>query len=91
MGGMPPGMVMPGQMPGYGAGTMGMPAPQQMGLNQQQTQERRKAKVFTPVTVKMVANSQPRPDDVCEYDGDPINDIILCGRILRRIEEPMRT
>lgn len=33
----------------------------------------------------------PRPDDVCEYDGDPINDIILCGRILRRIEEPMRT
>lgn len=53
--------------------------------------ERRKAKVFTPVTVKMVRNAQPRPDDVCEYDGDPINDIIICGLILRRIEEPMRT
>jgi len=51
----------------------------------------RKTKVFTPVTVKMVSKSLPRIDDVCEYDGDPINDIILVGRILRRIEEPMRT
>ena len=51
----------------------------------------RKQKVFTPVTVRMVMNSQPRPDDICEFDGDPINDIILTGRLLRRVEEPMRT
>ena len=36
-------------------------------------------------------NSLPRPDDICEFEGDPISDIILCGRLLRRIEEPMRT
>ena len=47
--------------------------------------------MFTPVTVRMVSASQPRLDDVCEYDGDAINDIILVGRLLRRIEEPMRT
>jgi RPA family protein len=39
----------------------------------------------------MVLNSRPRPDDICEFDGDPINDIILCGRLLRRVDEPMRT
>jgi hypothetical protein len=40
----------------------------------------------------MVQQAQPRPDDVCEFEGgDPITDIILTGRLLRRIEEPMRT
>jgi hypothetical protein len=51
----------------------------------------KKSKVFTPVTVRMIMNSLPRPDDICEFEGDPISDIILCGRLLRRIEEPMRT
>ena len=51
----------------------------------------RRSKVFTPVTVRMIMNSQPRPDDICEFDGDPINDIILVGRLLRRVDEPMRT
>ena len=36
-------------------------------------------------------NAQPRPDDICEFEGDPINDIILTGRLIRRVEEPMRT
>jgi hypothetical protein len=39
----------------------------------------------------MVHLSQPRPDDVCEFEGEPINDIIIVGRLLRKIEEPMRT
>jgi hypothetical protein len=52
----------------------------------------KRSKVFTPVTLKMVMNAMPRPDDICEFEGgDPITDIILVGRILRRIEEPMRT
>lgn len=52
----------------------------------------KRSKVFTPVTLKMVQQAQPRPDDVCEFEGgDPITDIILTGRLLRRIEEPMRT
>ena len=51
----------------------------------------KKSKVFAPVTLKMVQQSQPRPDDQCEYDGDTINDIIIVGRLLKRIEEPMRT
>ena len=51
----------------------------------------KRSKVFTPVTLKMVHYAQPRPDDVCEFEGDPISDVILIGRLLRRIEEPMRT
>ena len=47
--------------------------------------------MFTPVTVRMVMNAVSRPDDVCEFEGEPINDIILTGRLIRRVEEPMRT
>lgn len=79
-------------------GPSGFFNPQQFSNNQQtgfqrrqQTNEPRKTKVFTPVTVRMVMNAQPRPDDVCEFEGDPINDIILTGRLIRRMEEPMRT
>ncbi len=39
----------------------------------------------------MVYQSKPRPDDVCEFDGEPMNDVIIVGRLLRRLEEPMRT
>lgn len=28
---------------------------------------------------------------MCEYDGETINDIIIVGRLLKRMEEPMRT
>jgi hypothetical protein len=61
------------------------------GQRRNQQNEPRKSKVFTPVTVRMVMNAQPRPDDICEFEGDPINDIILTGRLIRRVEEPMRT
>jgi hypothetical protein len=51
----------------------------------------RKSKVFAPVTVRMIMNAQTRPDDVCEFEGEPISDIILLGRLIRRVVEPMRT
>lgn len=37
--------------------------------------QRRKNRVFAPVTMKMIHEAQPRPDDVCEIDGDSINDV----------------
>lgn len=61
-----------------------------MGENQG-NQQRRKNKVFSPVTMKMIAEAQPRPDDVCDFDGEPINDIIIVGRVTQRYEETMRT
>ena len=51
--------------------------------------------------MKMIQEAQPRPDDVCEIEGEPINDvslvyfltvqIIIVGRVIDRKEEPMRT
>lgn len=38
-------------------------------------QGRRKNRIFAPVTMKMITDSQPRPDDVCEIDGEAINDV----------------
>jgi len=52
---------------------------------------RRKNRVFAPVTMKMIHEASPRPDDVCEIEGEPINDIIIVGRVIQRTEEPMRT
>ena len=37
--------------------------------------QRRKNRVFAPVTLKMIEEAQPRPDDVCEIDGDQINEV----------------
>jgi hypothetical protein len=62
-----------------------------MQMNNQNEHFKKSNKVFTPVTIKMITQSQPRPDDICEFDGDPINDVILVGRLLKKIEEPMRT
>ena len=36
---------------------------------------RRKNKIFAPVTMKMIQDAIPRPDDVCEIDGEAINDV----------------
>ena len=36
---------------------------------------RRKNRVFAPVTMKMIQEASPRPDDVCEIEGEPINDV----------------
>ena len=39
----------------------------------------------------MVFQSKPRPDDVGEFDGEPLYDVIIVGRLLRRLEMPIRT
>jgi RPA family protein len=53
--------------------------------------QKRKNRVFAPVTMKMIQEASPRPDDVCEIDGEAINDIIIVGRVITKQEEPMRT
>ena len=37
--------------------------------------QRRKNRVFAPVTMKMIQEASPRPDDVCEIEGEAINDV----------------
>ncbi len=37
--------------------------------------QNRKNRVFVPITLKMVEDAQPRPDDVCEIDGEAVNDV----------------
>lgn len=49
-----------------------------MGMGQHKQEggfQKRKNRVFAPVTMKMIQEAQPRPDDVCEIDGDAINDV----------------
>ena len=53
--------------------------------------QRRKNRLFAPVTMKMIADAQPGTDDACEIDGESIQDIIVVGRVIQRLEEPMRT
>ena len=40
--------------------------------------------------MKMIQDSSPGADDVCEIDGESINDIIVVGRVIECLEEPMR-
>ena len=58
---------------------------------QDENQQRQKPKVFVPVTLKMVEEATPRPDDVCEIDGEAFNDIILVGRLITQTHEALRT
>jgi hypothetical protein len=37
--------------------------------------QRRKNRVFAPVTMKMIHEASPRPDDVCEIEGESIVDV----------------
>ena len=37
--------------------------------------QRRKNRVFAPVTMKMIQEASPRPDDVCEIEGEAINEV----------------
>jgi len=39
----------------------------------------------------MITEANPRPDDLCEIDGEAISDIIIVGRVIAKTEEPMRT
>ena len=47
--------------------------------------------MFIPVTIKMINDASPRPDDVFEIDGAPMNEIIIVGRIIQRYDQPTRT
>lgn len=53
--------------------------------------EKRKTRMFIPVTIKMINDASPRPDDVFEIDGAPMNEVIITGRIIGRQEQPTRT
>ena len=50
----------------------------------------RSSQVFTPVTLKMLHDAPIGPDDNLEIDGASISEIIVCGRLISRIEEAMR-
>jgi hypothetical protein len=39
--------------------------------------QKRKPKVFTPVTMRMIKDAPTRPDDVLEMDGEAIDDVSL--------------
>ena len=45
-------------------------------------EEKKKTWMFIPVTIKMINDASPRPDDVFEIDGAPMNEIIIVGRII---------
>jgi len=78
------GFLQPGVGPEPSTGTGA-------SFNKRPSAEVRKSKVFCPVTNEIIRRALPRPDDICEFLGDAINDIILVGRLIRRLEEPMRT
>lgn len=40
--------------------------------------------------MKMVSEAEIGKDDSCEIDGEPINEIIIAGRVILQEEEPMR-
>ena len=52
---------------------------------------RNKNRVFTPCSMRMLELCEPGEDDVCFLEAEPINDIIIVGRCINKVEEPMRT
>eukprot|EP00347_Sterkiella_histriomuscorum_P015705 403356006 len=55
------------------------------------SQQVKKSKIFVPVTLKMVQECGARHDDVCEFDGDVICNIVVLGRLIQKRTEPQRT
>ena len=53
--------------------------------------DKKKSRMFHPVTVKMINESSPTPDDVFEIDGTSMNEVIICGRTISIDRQPMRT
>ena len=62
---------MPSNVGGNNFGGQQQDKPQQDNFGGQ----RRKNRVFAPVTMKMIHEAMPRPDDVCEIEGEAINDV----------------
>jgi len=40
--------------------------------------------MFVPVSIKMINDSQARPDDIFEIDGTAMNEVIIVGRIISK-------
>lgn len=53
--------------------------------------EKRKPKMFVPVTFKLLHSATVNSDDHFEIEGEAIQDIIVVGRLLSRDEQPTRT
>ena len=53
--------------------------------------DKKKWKSFVPVTLKMLHDSNITQGDSFDIDGEAVNDVIVCGRILSREELPTRT
>lgn len=67
---------MPSNVNSYGGQQHGGDQPRYGQQNQENLGgQRRKNRVFTPVTMRMIQEASPRPDDVCEIDGEAIQDV----------------
>jgi len=66
---------VPNQVGGMGGSMMDPSAQKKDDGGMGNGQQRRKNRVFAPVTMKMIQEASPRPDDVCEIEGEAINDV----------------
>jgi hypothetical protein len=39
----------------------------------------------------MISNAVPGPNDVCEVDGEQLNEVMIVGRVIEMRDESMRT
>jgi RPA family protein len=53
--------------------------------------EKKKPKMFVPMTLSMLINTEKTSDDHFEVDGENINDIIIVGRVFDKESHPTRT
>lgn len=53
--------------------------------------EKKKTKMFVPVTLKMLHKANVTNDDQFEIEGETVTDIIIVGRLLSRDDQPTRT
>ena len=56
-----------------------------------QDYEKKKQKMFTPVTLKLFMEAKVDSEDNFNVDGQEINDIILVGRVYEKDDQPTRT
>lgn len=61
------------------------------GFNAYNDGEKKKPKMFVPMTLSMLINTEKTSDDQFEVDGEQINDIIIVGRVSDKDSHPTRT
>ena len=59
--------------------------------NGQEGQQKRKPRIFVPMTLKSIAEAAIGPEEKLEVDGEDICDFIAVGRIVQVYKESMRT